>query len=413
MTKFKNLNKKFIDAKKQDMEKLILSFLFLTSLFVHSQLNAQIEIDTLEVNFGINNIVEVNSLVPQIKGGINTIAQKRINDDIQKNYEYTSFNDSTYVSKLKDYYELDSIQLNYEPNKVDVDGITESFTVEYVSNNILNISVSSQIFPYLGRPQFFFKSLIYDLKTGDKLNFNDFFSIPTDTLKSILNSEGYYIFWDNDGQKLEKEKLKELVWIDNICPEYYFRYIKDELYLMIRPMCLGPALIDYGIPLKELKQFVEHFELKNKLQLWGKDVNSLIGRDYLKLGKEIVFENYSLQYIGGYTLSKDSSVNSFEVAQYSSLDKQILLLLESTDSHQKNIVDVLEIGKEDLENKFLTEYCITKNGLSTEIIALVTPTENEFHTNIIKAWRANRQTGKFEKVNKRKIKKCPNHSYGL
>ncbi|MFD2697928.1 hypothetical protein ACFSQ0_07990 [Mesonia sediminis] len=395
------------------MKKIILPFLVLISLFAHSQSNTQIEIDTLEVNFDIKNIVEVNSLVPQIKGGINSVAQKKINDDIKKHFEYTPFNDSTYVNKLHNYYEIDSIQLNYGSNEEYRDGITENFTVEYASNNILNISIFSQIYPYLGRPQFFFKSLIYNLNTGDKLIFDDFFSIPTDTLKNTLNSEGYYIFWDNDAQKLKKEKLKELVWVDNICPEFYFNYIEDELYLMIRPTCLGPALIDYGIPLKTLKQFVEHFEFKNKLQLWGTDINSLIGQDRVQFGKKIVFEDYPIQYIGGYLLPIDNFNNSFGIQEYSSSDKRILLFFKSIDTHQEIIIDILEIDNSELENRILTEYCITKNGLETEIIALVNPTETEFHTKIIKAWRANRKTGKFEYVNERKIEKCPNHSYGL
>jgi|SRR5690554_5676423 len=395
------------------MKKLILPFLFLTSLFVHSQSNTQIEIDTLEVNFDIKNIVEINSLVPQIKRGINTVAQKRINDDIKKHYEYTPFNDSIYVSKLQDYYEIDSIQLDYESNEVYGDGITENFTVEYVTNNILNLTISSQIYPYLGRPGFFFKSLFYDLNTGEKLSFNDFIYIPTDTLTSILNSKGYDITWDNDEMKPVKSKLIDKYYLDELCPVFYFKTLDDELYLMLKTTCWGPMPSEFAISFKQLIPYIEHYELKNELQLWGKDVNSLIGSDYLKLGNNIVFEEYSLQYIGGYSLSKENSDNSFEIAQYSSSDKQILLFLKSTNYHQNIITDALEIDKEDLQNNILTEYCVIKNDLEKEIIALVNPTNTEFHTYIIKAWRANRETGKFEEVNKRKIKKCPNHSYGL
>ena len=65
------------------------------------------------------------------------------------------------------------------------------------------------------------------------------------------------------------------------------------------------------------------------------------------------------------------------------------------------------------ENK-LTEYCYTNNGVDVEIIALVKVTDNnvEFYTKIIKAWRANRKTGKFEKIAKRKVKKCDNENNG-
>jgi len=63
----------------------------------------------------------------------------------------------------------------------------------------------------------------------------------------------------------------------------------------------------------------------------------------------------------------------------------------------------------------LTEYCHTKKGADTEIIALVknTNNDNEFYTEIKKAWRANRKTRKFEKITKRKVIKCANENYEI
>src|SRR5690554_7172388 len=92
------------------MKKIIFPFLILISLFAYSQPNKQIKIDTIEVNYDIEKIVKLNSFVPQIKSGINSVAQKRINADIKKHYEYTSFNDNSSVEKLQDIYELDSIR---------------------------------------------------------------------------------------------------------------------------------------------------------------------------------------------------------------------------------------------------------------------------------------------------------------
>lgn len=41
-------------------------------------------------------------------------------------------------------------------------------------------------------------------------------------------------------------------------------------------------------------------------------------------------------------------------------------------------------------------------------IAIVKDSDTEFHSKIIKAWRANRESGKFEKINNRKITICGN-----
>ncbi len=390
--------------EKQDMKKIILPFLILISLFAYSQPNKQIEIDTIEVNYDIEKIVKLNSFVPQIKSGINSVAQERINADIKKHYEYTSFNDSSSVKKLQDIYELDSI---HDFELEEPDGISEHFTIEYFSNNILNLSIFSEIFPYRGRPGYFFKSLFYDLNTGEKLDFSDFFSVPTDTLTNIFNSEGYFIEWNDNEMKPIKEQISEWLYLDEMCPHFYFNNIDNELHLMVKTTCWGPIPATFAIPLTKLIPYVEHYEIKNWLKLWGKDVHSLIGC-YRPLGSEVIFNDYAIQYLGGFLLSTDGD-DSFGIEQYLSSDKRFLMLF--TGKHL--IRDVLEIDKKELENRTLTEYCITKNGLETEIIALVNPTETEFHTKIVKAWRANRDTGKFEKVNKRKIKKCINHSYGL
>lgn len=393
-------------AEKRDMKKIILPFFVLISLFAHSQTNKQIQIDTLEVHYNIKEIVRLNSLVPQIKSGINSVAQKRINDDIKKHYEYISFNDNLYTERLINVYELDSIN-GFEPEEPDA--ITEYFTLEFISNNILNLSVFSEIFPYRGRPGYFFKSLFYDLNTGKKLNFSDFFSLSADTLSSIFNSEGYNIVWDNDEMRPIKESYKdELLYVDEICPEFYFNNIDSEFHLMIKANCRGPLLQEFAIPLKKLIPYIEHYELKNILQLWGKDINSVIGLYRSEIGNDIVFDDYSVKYLGGFLLSTNGD-NSFGIEQYFSNDKRFLLLFTGINL----IRDVLEIENYELENRILTEYCTTKNGFETEIIALVNPTVSEFHTKIIKAWRANPETGKFEKMNKRKVKKCPNHSYGL
>lgn len=144
----------------------------------------------------------------------------------------------------------------------------------------------------------------------------------------------------------------------------------------------------------------------------GKSVYSLIGQDYAKLGKEIVFDDYSIKNIGGYLLPKDDFDTDYGVVNYQSFDKHFLLFFK-TDNSKQIITDILEISKKDFQDKILTEFCVTKNGLQSDIIAVVKNTDSEFYTKIFKAWKTNRKTGKFEKINKRKIKKCINEGYGV
>jgi|SRR5690554_4618508 hypothetical protein len=143
-----------------------------------------------------------------------------------------------------------------------------------------------------------------------------------------------------------------------------------------------------------------------------KNIFSLIGQDYAKLENKIVFEDYSIQHIGGYLLQKDNFDTDFGIAEYWSLEKRFLLFFKISDSN-KIITDILEIDKKDLKNRKLTEYCIAKNGYDSEIVAIVENSDSEFYNKIIKSWRANRKNGKFEKTNKRKIIKCGNESYGI
>ena len=124
------------------------------------------------------------------------------------------------------------------------------------------------------------------------------------------------------------------------------------------------------------------------------------------IGKEIKSES-------GFLLQKENFDTDFGIA-FSYSDTKTLLLFFKIENTKKIIIDILEIDKKELQGNKLTEYCNTIKGADAEIIALVKETDNnaEFYTKIKKAWRANRKIGKFEKIAKRKVKKCSNENYG-
>lgn len=395
-------------------------------------------IDTVEFHFNLKGIADITSFVPQINSGINRVVQKKINDDLKTYFQASSITQDSiaYIKALLKEFNLENLE-NYlevqEDLKMDNpfykvsnpyyfgDELEEDFKIEYISENLLNIGIYNQILPYRGQYQFYFESIHYDLRTGNKLSFDDYFSVSKEALSHRLQEDGYWFEWDNETQRIEKRPfgvyheeyiIDDFAFGKEACNDFYFNTLGNEIYLMIKLKCVGKYLMDYGISLEKLEPHIEYFEFKNLFQLWGKTANSLIGQDYSKIGNEIVFEDYSIKHIGSHLLPKDNFDTDFGIAEYWSAEKRFLLFYEIADS-KKIVTDILEINKKDIKNRKLTEYCSTKNGFDSEIIAIVKDNDTEFHSNIIKAWRANRESGKFEKVSNRKISKCGNENYGI
>ncbi len=410
--------------------------LLLSSTFVFSQ--TKIEIDTIEVNYRIKGVIEVTSQIPQIKGEINSVAKDKINSDIRKHFMASIQKDSAeYVSELLKEYELSTIEeyLELEKEEQMPNDETESFELTYISQNLLNFTYSYQILPYRGRYQFFFNSTQYDLRTGNKLCFDDFLTIERDTLLSIFRKDGYRIEWQSDPDtpflivpidQYDEYVEKNIKYLfekeeDDSCIEFYFLEKESELHLMFKFQCAGPQLQDYGISLKYLKPYIKYSDFKNRFKLWDNNINSLIGYDYLTLGNEIEFQEYTLTNSGsGFLLSNNNKVATDEfgiIFCHSSTKTYYLFIKYQTVNDKKKaiITDILEIDKNELTGNLFTEYCETKEGRDSEIIALVKDTKDnpEYHTKIIKAWRANRKTGKFESIKKNKIRRCGNESYGI
>lgn len=124
------------------------------------------------------------------------------------------------------------------------------------------------------------------------------------------------------------------------------------------------------------------------------------------IGKEIKSES-------GFLLQKGNFDTDFGIA-FSYSDNKTFLLFFKIENTKKIIIDIIEIDKKELQGNKLTEYCNTIKSADAEIIALVKETDKnaEFYTKTKKAWRANRKIGKFEKIAKRKVKKCSNENYG-
>jgi hypothetical protein len=117
---------------------------------------------------------------------------------------------------------------------------------------------------------------------------------------------------------------------------------------------------------------------------------------------------------GGFLLEKGNFDTAFGIA-FSHSETQTFLLFFKIENTKKIIIDILAIDKKDLKENKLSEYCYSKNGADSELIAIVKESNlnSKFYTKILKAWRANRKNEKFEKVKPKMIKKCSNESYGI
>jgi hypothetical protein len=411
--------------------------LLLSSTFVFSQ--TKIEIDTVEVNYRIQGIIDVTSQIPQIKGNLNSVAKDKINSDIRKYFMASIPKDSTeYVCELLKEYgvlSLDDYFKELDVLELGQDDEAEGFEFTYITDNLLNFTYHYYIYPSGGRPGFNFNSVIYDLRTGNKLNFADFLTIERDTLISIFRKDGYRIEWQSDPDtpflivpidQYDEYVEKNIKYLfekeeDGSCIEFYFLEKENELHLMFKFQCAGPQLQDYGISLKFLKPYIKYSDFKNRFKLWGNNIYSLIGHDYLTLGNEIEFQEYTLTNSGsGFVLSNNNKVatDEFGIIFCHSSKKTYYLFIKYQSVNDKKkaiIIDILEIDKNELTGNLITEYCETKEGKDSEFLALVKDTKDnpEYHTKIIKAWRANRKTGKFESIKKNKIRRCGNESYGI
>ena len=418
----------------------LLYFLFSsTIIFCQTTETTKVKIDTIKVSCKIINHSDIISFIPQVNGNFNDIVKNKINADIKKYFRaskikldsiaYAQSFVTNSVAAQSEYTELITQDLEDDPTGFSSEE-DESFKIEYVSEGFLNISISRQVLPYKGQYQYFFTSLIYDLRTGNKLDFNDFISIDTDILNSIFRDYGYRIEHYNDipdqiiaidkyDEYVEKN-LKDLDKSNDRCIEFYFNRKENDLHLLFKFKCAGPVLGDYGIPLTKLLPYIKYYEFKNEYKLFGKDINALKGYDYLSIGNKIVFDNYSVTNAGsGFLLPKDKNEPDtyFGIAScYSATNRYYLFLKYETKNNIKKaiIIDFIELKNADLIGNKLTEYCESINGADSELIALVKNTDGnpENYTKIIRAWRANRISEKFEPINPKDVKQCGNESYG-
>lgn len=260
--------------------KILIAF-FLVTTIAFSQ-NKAVHIRKVRYEYKIKDVVDMVSFVPQIKMD-NKVVQNKINKDIKRHFDATSQLDKiTYTDSILKENNVKTVQeykkfkddelkgmLQEDPNYYE-DKEEESYQVEFLSNNLLNISVTVNFMPYRARGGLTFASFCYDLKTGKRLKFTDIFSIDKDKLVKIMVSNGYYWESRNVGEPDYYEKIRptdeyilpalkdlfEKGKSDYDCLEFYFNRIDGKTHLLFTYTCSAPGLLEYGISTEYLKPYI-------------------------------------------------------------------------------------------------------------------------------------------------------------
>ncbi|MDR0516839.1 MAG: hypothetical protein LBH25_07315 [Fibromonadaceae bacterium] len=77
------------------------------------------------------------------------------------------------------------------------------------------------------------------------------------------------------------------------------------------------------------------------------------------------------------------------------------------------ILDTINVGKLNDNEGLAYQGCLQDAIMDSEIIAIVIYEDKEFHDKIIKAWRANTKTGRFEPIKNVTGITCINEGYGV
>jgi len=432
-----NFERIVFSAPKTVMKRtLILTFFFLFTAVSYAQQTTKYRIDTLQLRYKIPGIVDLLSVVPQLKGEIPAKVKDNINREIRQHFMADIRADSVeYTQHLLAEYDVHSME-EYR-NLIAESGpdeYSEDYRFPYVSDDLLSFTYTSALYPAGGRPQFTFESNTYDLKTGETITFNELLSIGPGQFKEVLLKKGYFLeelsIPDTPFVKVPVAAgmddpdafIKSLYAIDDAgCVAYYLEEQDSAVHLIFHYQCNGPAHFTFGIDLNELRPWLEHSTLRNIYHSWGDNIFSLIGTILPVKTDSICFGEYTIRNGGGYIISSGDTTrhNNYFISYWNSEEVAYYMLargVSKAENRKYLVLDILEIKKTELrEDCIVVDGCETATGRDAEIMALVKKQKEnpECYTRIIKAWRANRINGKFEPVGRKKIKRCANESNGI
>ncbi len=151
---------------------------------------------------------------------------------------------------------------------------------------------------------------------------------------------------------------------------------------------------------------VEHAYCQSK----SVPAHSIIGSVYRRIDEVVAFKGYQEQE--GSMLNPTS--DNYGISRIAKLGYNILVFERIIPDGIKvrfKLLDTLHIGRLTQRRAVIPVLCDLNKKNDSEIVALVIMDDNEYFTKVIKAWRANKRTNRFERISTKGIS-CLNDGYG-
>lgn len=398
--------------------------------------NWTLAIDTVRTSYHIPNVIRFSSEEPHLKRRSNPIAIESINSDLQNQY---SFGDTiNYIEQMLLDFPGQSlgglIQDRIDYNMY-ADQMENTFSVEYISPHLISFVIQHHNTPYHSRDIIEFKTVTYDLRTGNKMKLEDLFTLKDSTLQELFISHGETLVYEEDTVRYQPilndeyltGKLQDIA--NNLfspqkeggsCSCFYLKNLNGKLYLMVKAMCIdpNPLYTELRLCLDKLTQYFEFFDFKNIYKQWGRTAKDLIGqKGGSSLGDSIHLSNYSLTGGGGHLINYNFTDSTYYGISYYHSPEAFVYLMEryirGNGTAAAVITDVLEIPRAEVINKqVIFEFCESDKP-DPELVAIVSDKgKPEYYTRIVKAWKANRRTEKFEPFSAKSVRRCGNEGFG-
>jgi hypothetical protein len=156
--------------------------------------------------------------------------------------------------------------------------------------------------------------------------------------------------------------------------------------------------------------FILIVSLKNvNSQTYTKNYFELIGKTYSNLREIKEFKGFNKFE---QALILDSSASNESFTMLSNGENSVILYTRLVKSEIIKILGVLNLGKIEKNLQLKMSTCRKYSKNDGYIIALVKPSETEFHKVVLKAWRLDKNFNQFKEIDTKGID-CINDEYGL
>lgn len=146
--------------------------------------------------------------------------------------------------------------------------------------------------------------------------------------------------------------------------------------------------------------------------------SSIFENKFLSINEISTLKEYT--FLGGGLVGHpnpyDKSEREFSLDILTKDSSAIILFVRNLEDsvYTFQLVDTVVIVNYNVKHEICIQICGAESETDPEIIALVEPdsTESEFHTKVIRAWRANRKEQQIVEIDPSNIS-CYNYGYGL